>query len=213
MESTQAGETFTEEQKEYLQGFFAGVTARTVSPFVGQLPNGRFTAQATAGIANLATQPIAEEQTVLGTPISDLCEQEIWKLEQHGLDIWDKLLAHAEENKFPGKADTFRFRYHGLFYVAPAQDAFMLRCRVPAGSQKIGGRVTPISRPARISRFERSHRNTSSKFFLSCKSLDLPHEVRGLITSETLLLLRPLESIQPKSSIRSHMPKRCTTIS
>src|SRR5260370_30533682 len=132
MESTQAGETFTEEQKEYLQGFFAGVTARTVSPFVGQLPNGKFTAQATAGIANLATQPIAEEQTVLGTPISDLCEQEIWKLEQHGLDIWDKLLAHAEENKFPDKADTFRFRYHGLFYVAPAQDAFMLRCRVPA---------------------------------------------------------------------------------
>jgi ferredoxin-nitrite reductase len=133
MESTQAGETFTEEQKEYLQGFFAGVTARTVSPFVGQLPNGKFTAQATAGIANLATQPIAEEQTVFGTPISDLCEQEIWKLEQHGLDIWDKLLAHAEENKFPDKADTFRFRYHGLFYVAPAQDAFMLRCRVPAG--------------------------------------------------------------------------------
>jgi ferredoxin-nitrite reductase len=133
MESTQAGETFTEEQKEYLQGFFAGVMARTVSPFVGQLPSGKFTAQASPGIPNLATQPIAEEQTVFGTPISDLCQQEIWKLEQHGLDIWDKLLAHAEVNKFPDKADTFRFRYHGLFYVAPAQDAFMLRCRVPAG--------------------------------------------------------------------------------
>ena len=133
MESTQAGETFTEEQKEYLQGFFAGVTARTVPPFVGQLPGGKFTAQAIPGIANLATEPIAEEQAVFGTPISDLCEQEIWKLEQHGLDIWDKLLAHAEENKFPDKADTFRFRYYGLFYVAPAQDAFMLRCRVPAG--------------------------------------------------------------------------------
>jgi ferredoxin-nitrite reductase len=133
MESTQAGETFTEEQKEYLQGFFAGVMARAVSPFVGQLPGGKFTAQASPGIPNLATRPIAEEQTVFGTPISDLCEQEIWKLEQHGLDIWDKLLAHAEENKFPDKADTFRFRYHGLFYVAPAQDAFMLRCRVPAG--------------------------------------------------------------------------------
>lgn len=133
MESTQPGETFTEEQKEYLQGFFAGVMARTVSPFVGQLPGGKFTAQASPGIPNLATQPIAEEQTVFGTPISDLCEQEVWKLEQHGLDIWDKLLAHAEVNKFPDKADTFRFRYHGLFYVAPAQDAFMLRCRVPAG--------------------------------------------------------------------------------
>src|SRR5258708_35614042 len=107
--------------------------ARTVYPCVGQLPGGKFTAQASPGIANLANQPIAEEQTVFGTPIPDLCEQEIWKLEQHGLDIWDKLLAHAEENKFPDKADTFRFRYHGLFYVAPAHDAFMLRCRVPSG--------------------------------------------------------------------------------
>src|ERR1700724_3245050 len=133
MESAQAGETFTEEQKEYLQGFFAGVTARTVSPFVGQLPNGKFTAQAAPGVTNLAAQPTAEEGTVFEAPISDLCEQETWKLEQHGLDVWDKLLAHAEENKFPNKADTFRFRYHGLFYVAPAQDAFMLRCRIPAG--------------------------------------------------------------------------------
>ena len=37
------------------------------------------------------------------------------------------------EDKFPDKADTFRFRYHGLFYVAPAQNSFMLRCRIPAG--------------------------------------------------------------------------------
>jgi ferredoxin-nitrite reductase len=133
MESTQAGEAFTEEQKEYLQGFFAGVTARTVSPFVGQLTDGRLTAQPGLGIANLAAPPVVEEKTVFGTAIADCCEQEIWKLEQHGLDVWDKLLAHAEQNKFPDKADTFRFRYHGLFYVAPAQDAFMLRCRVPGG--------------------------------------------------------------------------------
>ena len=132
MESAQAGETFTEEQKEYLQGFFAGVTARTVSPFVGRLADGKFTAQAGPGIANLAAQP-EQEKTVFGTPVSALCEQEIWKMEQHGLDIWDKLLAHAEENKFPDKADTFRFRYHGLFYVAPAQNSFMLRCRIAAG--------------------------------------------------------------------------------
>jgi ferredoxin-nitrite reductase len=133
MESTQAGEAFTEEQKEYLQGFFAGVTARTVSPFVGQLADGRFTVQPGLGTANLAAQPVVEEKTVFGTPIADLCEQEVWKLEQHGLDVWDKLLAHAEQNRFPDKADTFRFRYHGLFYVAPAQNAFMLRCRVPGG--------------------------------------------------------------------------------
>ena len=84
-------------------------------------------------LALASVAPAAEEKTVYGTPVSDLCEQELWKLVQHGLDIWDKLLAHANEDKFPDKPDTFRFRYHGLFYVAPAQISFMLRCRIPAG--------------------------------------------------------------------------------
>src|SRR5260221_5937259 len=114
MESTQAGETFTEEQKEYLQGFFAGVMARTVSPFVGQLPGGKFTAQSSPGIANLANQPIAEEQTVFGTPIPHLCAQELWHLDQHGFDISINLLAHAEDSQFPHKPDTFPFLAHRL---------------------------------------------------------------------------------------------------
>jgi ferredoxin-nitrite reductase len=85
-------------------------------------------------LENRAAEPeLPAEKDVYGTPVEDLCEQEIWKLEQHGLDVWDKLVAHAEQDKFPDKPDTFRFRYHGLFYVAPAQNAFMLRCRIPAG--------------------------------------------------------------------------------
>ena len=126
-------ETFSNEQKEYLQGFFAGLSARKLNPFVGTLSDGRITAMAAPGLENQAAPHTNSEDTVFGTPISDLCEQEVWKLEQHGLDIWDKLLAHAEENKFPDKADMFRFRYHGLFHVAPTQNSFMLRCRVPAG--------------------------------------------------------------------------------
>jgi ferredoxin-nitrite reductase len=126
-------EAFTDEQKEYLQGFFAGVSARKLNPFVGTLSDGRITAAAAPGLENQAAPQTSSEDTVFGTPISDLCEQEVWKLEQHGLDIWDKLLAHAQENKFPDKPDMFRFRYHGLFHVAPTQDSFMLRCRVPAG--------------------------------------------------------------------------------
>jgi ferredoxin-nitrite reductase len=124
---------FTDGQKQYLEGFMAGVAARGLSPFVGELANGTFSADAAPGVQNLAQPSAKEEESVFGFPISDLCEQEIWKLEQHGLDAWDNLVAHADKNRFPDKADTFRFRYHGLFYVAPAQDAFMLRCRVPAG--------------------------------------------------------------------------------
>jgi len=123
---------FTTEQKEYLQGYFAGLACRT--PFAGHLRDGRITSQPVPGVVNRAAEPEATaEEAVQGTPVSELCQQELWKLEQHGLDIWDKLIAHAADDKFPDKADTFRFRYHGLFYVAPAQDSFMLRCRVPAG--------------------------------------------------------------------------------
>jgi ferredoxin-nitrite reductase len=125
---------FTPHQKEYLQGFFAGLACSGMRPFAGHTPDGRITNAAAAGIENRAAEPEPEaEKTVYGTPVSELCEQEIWKLEQHGLDVWDKLIAHANDDKFPGKEDTFRFRYHGLFYVAPAQDSFMLRCRIPAG--------------------------------------------------------------------------------
>ena len=79
--------------------------------------------------ANLAAPPA---DTVFGTPLEDLSKPERWKHEENPLDIWEKLVAHAEKESFPDEADTFRFKYHGLFYVAPAQDSFMLRLRVPA---------------------------------------------------------------------------------
>ena len=125
---------FNLEQKEYLQGLFAGLASGGLRTFVGHLPDGRITNVPAPGLENRAAEfEPPRQKTVHGTPVEDLCQQEIWKLEQHGLDTWDKLVAHAEQDKFPDKPDTFRFRYHGLFYVAPAQNAIMLRCRIPAG--------------------------------------------------------------------------------
>ncbi len=124
-------QAFSPEQKEYLQGFFAGVSQRL--PFVGHLADGRLTSEPAPGLANAAEAPAEIEETVFGTPVSDLCEQELWKLEKNGLDTWDDLLAHAAEDKFPDKKFTFFFRFHGLFYVSPAQNSFMLRLRAPAG--------------------------------------------------------------------------------
>jgi ferredoxin-nitrite reductase len=126
-----AEQPFTPEQKEYLQGFFAGVSSRM--PFAAHLADGRITSEPVPGLANAAEPQQEEEETVFGTAVSELCEQELWKLEKNGLDTWDDLLAHAAADKFPDKKFTFFFRYHGLFYVAPAQNSFMLRLRVPAG--------------------------------------------------------------------------------
>jgi len=120
---------FSPAQKEYLQGFLAALAVQV--PFVGHTAAGQITATPGEAPANLATPPA--EDTVFGTPLGDLCKPERWKYDENPLDIWEKLVAHAEADKFPDEADTFRFKFHGFFYVAPAQDSFMLRLRIPAG--------------------------------------------------------------------------------
>lgn len=121
------GAGFSEEQKQYLAGFMAGAMQRGSLPFVGTTPGGLITHDPASAGANEAA-----EKTVFGTPVEDLCREEVIKLEQNPLDIWERLIAHAEADKFPDDADKFRFKYHGLFHVAPAQNSFMIRLRVPA---------------------------------------------------------------------------------
>jgi ferredoxin-nitrite reductase len=133
------GREFTLEQKQYLAGFFAAIAPPQVRP------NHAATGHEQS-LGSTAQPPIPhpqpDEPKRFGTPVSDLCKQELWKRDLHGLDAWDRLLEHANQNRFPDEADNFRFRYHGLFYVGPAQNAFMLRCRIPAGelsSAQVGG--------------------------------------------------------------------------
>jgi len=111
---------FTPEQKEYLAGLMAGIAQRNLASFVGRAEGER----------NLAATP---QETIFGTPLADVTKQELWKHEEHPLDGWDRILDHAEAGKFPNEEDTYRFRNFGMFYVAPAQKSFMLRCRIPAG--------------------------------------------------------------------------------
>ena len=118
------GAGFSEVQKQYLQGFFAGATQRM--PFAGTLANGQLTNDDAAGVANDAA-------LFHGTPVEDLSAEELWKHARNPLDCWDALLEHAAENKAPDAENRYRFKTFGLFYVAPAQDSFMLRMRVPGG--------------------------------------------------------------------------------
>jgi ferredoxin-nitrite reductase len=121
---------FTTAQKEYLQGFFAGIAARNQGqPFVGTTTAGLITASPAE-----AVEPAGE--TYFGVPIEDLAKEERFKYEENPLDIWDKLIAHADSNKSPEGGDIFRFKFHGLFYVAPAQDSFMCRLRIPGNVLK-----------------------------------------------------------------------------
>ena len=114
-------ETFSTNQKQYLEGFFAGVHQSPSMPFVGQNATGQFTDNPAEAV----------EETVYGTLIDDLCKEEQIKHEQNGLDVWDTIMADSAAGRFPEGGDMFRYKFHGLFHVKPAQDSFMLRCRIP----------------------------------------------------------------------------------
>ncbi|MDQ6638203.1 MAG: NirA family protein [Pseudomonadota bacterium] len=121
-----SSEELSPTQKEYLQGFTAGLAAAGALPFVGVDGAGKLTASAAPGRANQAAPPSWH-----GWPLDEITREEQLKREQNPLDIWDKLLAHARADKPPEAGDVYRFKFHGLFYVAPAQDSFMVRVRIP----------------------------------------------------------------------------------
>lgn len=114
---------FTLDQKRYLEGFAAGFSAR----------GGQKAAPAQAQPMGPDAAHISAQDRVTGAG-GKLTDQEKWKREEHPFDAWPRLVAQAKENAPPKPADNFRWRYYGLFYVAPAQDAYMCRLRIPNGA-------------------------------------------------------------------------------
>ena len=108
---------FSPEQKEYLAGFMAGVSASGVLPFVGHTATGQLTScpDLVEG-RNLAAPALSgvegpAEENFFNTPLSDLCKEERWKHDENPLDAWDRLLKHADENKPPDPEHTYRFKF------------------------------------------------------------------------------------------------------
>jgi len=62
-----------------------------------------------------------------------LTNEENAKRKLNGLDVWDEVVAHARDGRFPKGTDVFLFKFQGMFHVAPAQDAFMCRLRFAGG--------------------------------------------------------------------------------
>jgi ferredoxin-nitrite reductase len=62
-----------------------------------------------------------------------LSDTEKWKREENPFDAYGRLKDQAAANEPPNPADNFRWRFLGLFYVAPAQDSYMCRLRIPNG--------------------------------------------------------------------------------
>jgi len=131
------GPDFTEEQKRYLEGFFAGLLTRRGAG-TGPPPP----APGANGAATIApAEPAASGPEEIHRAAQDrflaagkkLTAEEMAKRAKNPLDMWEEIRANAEAGRFPKGTDVFLHKFHGLFYVAPAQDAFMCRLRIPNG--------------------------------------------------------------------------------
>lgn len=124
---------FSPEQKRYLEGFMSGLqsarAARGLSPLGAAGGSGQ---AAPSG----PDKEHAEAQARTLAAGGKLVDQEKWKQAEHPFDAYARFKAQASSGAYPKPEDNFRWRYHGLFYVAPAQDSYMCRLRIPNGILK-----------------------------------------------------------------------------
>src|SRR5882757_7372595 len=122
---------FTDEQKRYLEGFATGLQISRVGRGIG----GSSPAAADAEPSGPEAAHIKAQDRVIAAG-KKLADPEKFKLEEHPFDAYARLKEQALNNAPPSPADNFRWRYYGLFYVAPAQDSYMCRLRIPNGILK-----------------------------------------------------------------------------
>jgi ferredoxin-nitrite reductase len=119
---------FDAEQKQWLQGFVSGIEARKAAD---RLASSAPSAATSPTVGPDALQSAAQDRTVAAG--GKLVAEETAKRAKHPLDRWDEVVARSEAGQFPKGIDVFLTKYQGLFYVAPAQDSFMCRLRIPNG--------------------------------------------------------------------------------
>ncbi|MCB4767790.1 NirA family protein [Ancylobacter sp. Lp-2] len=127
------GTDFVPEQKRYLEGFVAGLAATRAAGSIAAAPAAAKSAPAEP------TGPDASAHRAMARVEAEgrkLVNEEKAKREELGLDSYGRMKQHARDAAFPKGVDVFRWKFHGLFYVAPTQDSYMCRLRIPNGILK-----------------------------------------------------------------------------
>lgn len=117
---------FSPDQKRYLEGFVSGLSASRVA---------RSNAPAKSEPVGPDAIHIKAQDRVVAAG-GKLNDQEKFKREEHPFDAYPRLVKQAELNEAPKPPDNFRWRYYGIFYVAPTQSSYMCRLRIPNGILK-----------------------------------------------------------------------------
>tara|TARA_R110002049_G_scaffold4601_5_gene32345 strand:+ start:485303 stop:487126 length:1824 start_codon:yes stop_codon:yes gene_type:complete len=140
-----AKKDFSEEQKQYLSGFaFGADVARAVSglPILsgsGGQAGSTVTLSSNGTRIDDAAMPVGPERIALQAQLETvsagkkLCNEEKAKQAKNPLDMWDEMQSRADAGEFPKGTDVFLQKFHGLFFVAPAQNSYMCRMRLPGG--------------------------------------------------------------------------------
>ncbi|MEM7191728.1 MAG: NirA family protein, partial [Pseudomonadota bacterium] len=126
-EKSVATETFSGEQKNYLEGLASGLKIKRASSGLGPIGQGGGGEPTGPDAEALIAQAKTEAEG------KKLVDPEKWKREEHPFDAYARLNEQAAKNEFPKPPDNFRWRFYGLFYVAPNQNSFMCRLRIPNG--------------------------------------------------------------------------------
>jgi ferredoxin-nitrite reductase len=127
---------FAPEQKRYLEGFVSGLQAARAARGL-QTGNGAAAIPGSGGAEPVGPDAAAiKAQDRFVAAGKKLADQEKFKRELNPFDGYERLKAQAAANEPPKPPDNFRWRFYGLFYVAPAQNAYMCRLRIPNGILK-----------------------------------------------------------------------------
>ena len=121
---------FNPEQKRYLEGFVAGLQIAKAARASAGAPTGSGAKTAEPGGPDAAHLRAQDRVLAAGGKLS---EQEKFKRELHPFDGYERLKTQAANNEYPKPPDNFRWRFFGLFYVAPNQNSYMCRLRMPNG--------------------------------------------------------------------------------
>jgi ferredoxin-nitrite reductase len=124
-----ANAAFSDEQTQFLQGFAAGRASRAARLAPSHLP-------APGAVIDAADDVLSLQRAAQARVLSaggKLVAEEEFKRQRNPFDLWDDMQRWAAEGRFPKGTEVFGMKFHGLFYVAPAQNAFMCRLRIPNG--------------------------------------------------------------------------------
>jgi ferredoxin-nitrite reductase len=169
---------FDDQQKQWLQGFVSGIEARKAADKLASRAPG---APAAQPIGPDALQYAAQERAVAAG--GKLVAEETAKRARHPLDRWDEVVGRAEAGQFPKGIDVFLTKYHGLFYVAPAQDSFMCRLRIPNGILS-AGQMRGLA--AAADSFGGGYADVTTRANLQIREIGAAHAVDMLLAVQTL---------------------------